>query len=176
MDTKVKAVLESLAKGPVSMVPGLSDVPKAEEQFSKLADIFKSLRSDMERAQIGKALGLSPEEIRTLSQGSAAMKQLQAEAERLGLTLTGSDQQALQQMAQSWNEFTALLAATFQKIGAAAAPAFGRILELFKEAMRQIVSDFQNLPLDQAIANLGSRLSPGIHRNRRNLITAFDRK
>jgi hypothetical protein len=148
LDTKVKALLETLSK-----------VPQAD-QWSKLADIFKNLSSELERAQLGKALGLSPETITTLSQGSRALKQLQTQAEELGFTLTSSNQQALQKMAQQWNQFTSLLSDFFQKIGALAAPAFGQMLDVFTKVMRQIVSDFESLPLQQAIAKIGDRLAP----------------
>jgi hypothetical protein len=148
LDTKVKALLETLSKVP------------AADQWSKLADIFANLRSELDRAQLGKALGLSPETIATLSQGSRALAQLQTQAQQLGLTLTSSNQTALQQMSQQWNQFTGLLGAFFQKIGALAAPAFGQMLGSFTQVMQQIVSDFENLPLDQAIGNLGQRLGP----------------
>jgi hypothetical protein len=148
LDERVKALLESLSRVP------------AADQWSRLADIFKNLGDTVERARIGKALGLSPETIASLSQGSEALKQLQATAEQLGLTLTSSNQQALQEMAQGWNQFTSLLSAFFQKIGALAAPAFSQILATVQPVMQQIVSDFQNLPLDQAISNLGTRLGP----------------
>jgi hypothetical protein len=148
LDTKVKALLESLSK-----------VPQAD-QWSKLAEVFKNLSSELERVQLGKALGLSPETITTLSQGSRALRQLQTQAQELGFTLTSGNQTALQQMAQQWNQFTELLSAFFQKIGAAAAPAFGQMLDIFTKVMQQIVSDFQNLPLDQAIARAGDRLAP----------------
>jgi hypothetical protein len=148
LDTKVKALLETLSKVP------------AADQWSRLADIFMNLRSELDRAQLGKALGLSPETIATLSQGSRALGQLQTQAEQLGLTLTSSNQTALQQMAQQWNQFSSLLSAFFQKIGALAAPAFGRMLGGFTQVMQQIVSDFQNLPLEQAIGNIGQRLAP----------------
>jgi hypothetical protein len=151
LDTKVKALQESLSKVP------------AAEQYSRLADIFKNLGSNLERAQLGKALGLSPEEIATLKQGSAAIKEMQTEAQRLGFTLTEGNQSALQQMAQQWNQFTGLLQSFFQKIGAVAAPAFAQLLDTFKGVMQAIVSDFQNLPLDQAIANLGNRLAPAFN-------------
>jgi hypothetical protein len=152
LDTKVKALLESLSK---ARTPA--------EQWLKLADIFKSLSSDLDRVQLGKALGLSPESITTLSQTSAAIQRLHIEAQQLGLTLTAGNQQALQTMAEQWNQFTALLSAFFQKIGAEAAPAFGQLLASFRPVMQQIVSDFQDLPLDQAIANLGDRLAPAFN-------------
>jgi hypothetical protein len=63
-------------------------------------------------------------------------------------------------MSQQWNQFTGLLSAFFQKIGALAAPAFGQMMSSFTQVMQQIVSDFQNLPLEQAIGNLGQRLGP----------------
>jgi hypothetical protein len=148
LDTKVKALLETLSKVP------------AADQWSRLAAIFANLRSELDRAQLGKALGLSPETIATLSQGSRALGQLQTQAEQLGLTLTSSNQAALQQMSQQWNQFTGLLSAFFQKIGALAAPAFGQMMSSFTQVMQQIVSDFQNLPLEQAIGNLGQRLGP----------------
>jgi hypothetical protein len=146
---KLQAVLESLSK-----------VRTPEEQWARLANIFQNLSSDIERAQLGKALGLSPETIATLSQGAAAIKAMQAEAQRLGLTLTTQNQQALQQMIAGWNQFTALVSAAVQKIGAAAAPAFAQFLETAKQTLAEIVLDFQTLPLDQAIANLGQRLAP----------------
>ena len=148
LDTKVQALRESLAKVPAS------------DQWFKLADIFKNLGSDLERAQIGKALGLSPETITTLTQGSEALRRLQAEAQRLGLTLTTSNQQALAQMGQQWNQFSNLVTVFFQKIGAMAAPAIASLLQAFQMAMQQIITDFQNLPLDQAVANMASRLGP----------------
>jgi hypothetical protein len=148
LDTKVKAVLETLSKAPPT------------DQWSRLANIFQNLGSELERVQLGKALGLSPETIATLSQGGRALAQLQTQAAQLGLTLTSSNQTALQQMSQQWSEFTGLLSAFFQKIGALAAPAFGQMLGSFTLVMQQIVSDFQNLPLDQAIANIGQRLAP----------------
>jgi hypothetical protein len=145
-----------------ALLETLSTVPPTQQWFA-LADIFKKLGDtgqELERARIGKALGLSPETITTLSQGSEALKQLQADAERLGLTLTSSNQKALQEMSQGWNQFTGLLSAFFDKIGALAAPAFSAILSSFQPVMQQIVADFQNLPLDQAISNLGTRLGP----------------
>jgi len=151
---QVEALKESLAK-----------VADPQAQLFKLADIFRTLSQQgaqgvalMER--FGKALGLSPEFINTLSQGSAAMKALQAETERLGLTLTTSNQQALQQMAQGWNQFSALVSAALQKIAAAAAPAFANLPDIAKQALSRIVQDFETLPLDQAIANLPARLGP----------------
>jgi hypothetical protein len=147
LDTKVQAIKESLAK------------VKGEARTFKLAEIFKGL-DDIDRMRIGAALGLKPEEIATLSQGSAALKQMQAEAQRLGLTLTTGNQQALQKMAQAWFEFTGLLSALFQKIGAIAAPAFIELLNFFKEILKSIAQDFETLPLDEAIANLGTRLAP----------------
>jgi len=149
LQTKVQAALESLSK-----------VRDPQEQWLRLANIMQGLSSDIERAQLGKALGLSPETIATLSQGAAGIKQLQAEVERLGLTLTTTDQQALQQATAGWNQFTALVTAAFQKIGAAAAPALGKLLETAKQILAAIVSDFETLPLDQAIANVGQRLLP----------------
>jgi hypothetical protein len=143
------------------LLVSLARVPAAD-QWSRLADIFKNLGTDLERAQIGKALGLSPETIATLSQGSAKLREMAAEADRLGLTLTSSNQQALQEMAQGWNQFTSLLSAFFDKIGAIAAPAFAQILTAFRPVLQGIVSDFQNMPLDQAIANAGSRLAPAL--------------
>jgi hypothetical protein len=153
LNERVQALLETLSRKP------------PEEQWFALADIFKQLGDtgrQLEQARIGQALGLSPETIATLSQGSAALKQLQAEAQRLGLTLTSSNQQALQEMGQGWNQFTSLLSQFFQKIGATAAPAFTAILTAFQPVMQQIVADFQNLPLDQAISNAGSRLAPAL--------------
>jgi len=155
--TQVEALLESLAK-----------VKDPQEQWNKLADIFHTLAQQGTQgiavmARLGQALGLSPQTITTLSQGSAALREMQAEAERLGLTLTTSNQQALQQMAQGWNQFTALLSAAFQKIAAAAAPVFAQLIGLAKTALAQIVSDFQTLPLDQAMANLGARIEPAFN-------------
>jgi hypothetical protein len=114
----------------------------------------------MERAQLGKGLGLSPESITTLTLGSQKMQEMQAEAQRLGLTLTTSNQQALQQMAAQWNQFSSLVSAAFQKIGAAAAPAFASILDAATQAARAIVSDFETMPLPQAVANISNRLAP----------------
>jgi phage-related protein len=149
LQTKVQGLLESLGK-----------VRDPQEQWLRLAEVFKNLSSDIERAQLGKALGLSPETIATLSQGAAGIKQLQAEMERLGLTLTTTDQAALQQATAGWNQFTALVTAAFQKIGAAAAPALSQLLQTAKQTLAEIVSDFQTLPLDKAIASLGERLQP----------------
>ena len=148
VETKVEALKESLAK------------LGADDRLPRLAEVFKNLSSDLERAQIGKGLGLTPQEIASLTQGSAALKQLQAEFVRLGLTLTTGNQAALQGMAAQWNEFSALLSAAFQKIGAAAAPTFAALGAIFKTVLQGIVSDFQNMPIDQAIANLGNRLAP----------------
>jgi hypothetical protein len=150
LDERVTALLETLSRVP------------PEEQWARLADIFKNLGDNVERARIGKALGLSPESIATLSQGSEALKQLQTQAQQLGLTLTSSNQQALQEMGQGWNQFTSLLSQFFQKIGALAAPAFTQILTAFQPVMQGIVQDFQNMPLDQAIASAGSRLGPAL--------------
>jgi hypothetical protein len=147
LQTKVQGLLESLGK-----------VRDPQEQWLRLADIFKNLSSDIERAQLGKALGLSPETIATLSQGADAIRQLQAETNRLGLTLTTENKTALQQAAAGWNQFTALVSAALQKIGAAAAPALGQLLETAKNILAAIVSDFETLPLDQAIAKLGDRI------------------
>jgi hypothetical protein len=52
------------------------------------------------------------------------------------------------------------LSAFFEKIGALAAPAFGQMLDVFTKVMKQIVSDFESLPLPQAIAKIGDRLGP----------------
>ena len=143
----------------------LAEVADPQAQLFKLADIFRTLSqqgaqgvAQMER--FGKALGLSPETITSLSQGSAALKAMQAEAEQLGLTLTTSNQQALTQMAQGWNQFTTLASAALQKMAASAAPAFAALLGIAKQALAGIVQDFQTLPLDQAIANVANRLGP----------------
>jgi predicted Zn-dependent protease with MMP-like domain len=138
----------------------LSDAAKRGEDFELvLADVVKNM-TPLERAQILPGLGLSPETIEALKQGRVAIEQMRQEAGSLGLTLTTANQQALLQMAQAWNQFTGLLSAFFQKIGAMAAPAFAQLLGGFKQVMVNIVTDFQNLPLDQAIANLGNRLAP----------------
>jgi hypothetical protein len=149
VDNKAKAVILSLSR-----------VKDPDEQWLRLADIFKNLGSDLERVQLGQKLGLSPTTINTLSQGREKMQQLQAEVRALGLTLTTDNQAALQQLAAGWFQLSSIISAAWQKIGAAAAPAFARILAIAKEAIAGIVQDFQNMPLDQALANLGNRLAP----------------
>jgi len=148
LDTQTKAVLNSLAK-----------VSDPNERWLQLADILKSL-STADAAKIGENLGLKPEQINTLRQGSEILRALAEEAKLLGLTLTTANQQALQQMAQGWNQFSAFTSAALQKLGAAAAPAFAAIVAAANTATVQITQDFENMPLDQAIANIGNRLAP----------------
>jgi len=90
METKVQALLESLAK-----------IRDPQEQWLKLADIFRNLSSEMDRAQFGKALGLSPETIATLSLGSAAVRQMAEQVKQLGLALTDLDKLRLEGLRQS---------------------------------------------------------------------------
>src|SRR5262252_1068522 len=148
LDTQTKAVLNSLAK-----------VSDSNERWLQLADILKSM-SAADAAKIGEKLGLTPEQIATLRQGSQILRGLQEEAKLLGLTLTTSNQEALQQMAQAWNQFTALTTAAMNKIGAAAAPAFTAIVAAANTATIQIAQDFEKMPLEEAIRNLPSRLGP----------------
>jgi hypothetical protein len=133
LDTKVEALKESL-----------SEVPEEARRF-KLADIFKNLGSDLERAQIGKALGLSPETIRTFSLGSAALRQMTQDAERLGLTLTQLDQTKLQGLQQAQTQAGALFDELKDKMGALAAPAFTSFFEGFKAQLEALAPAFQQL-------------------------------
>jgi len=149
LETKVQALLESLSK-----------VRGSEAQWFRLADIFKSLSSDLERAQLGKALGLSPETIATLSVGSAKLKEIETLVQTFGLALTASNQQALKDVSTAWAKFTTILSAAFQKIAASVAPNFVQLVNLFNEALAQIVKDFQTLPIEQAVANISTRLAP----------------
>jgi len=148
VDTMVKAVLTSLAK-----------VSDPERRWARLADILKRMSAG-DAARVGEKLGLSPEQISTLRQGSAILQGLQDEAKILGTTLTTANQQALQQMAVAWNQFGRLTKAVFDKIGAAAAPAFTGIIAAANAAIIGIVQDFRNMPLGDALANLGNRLGP----------------
>jgi hypothetical protein len=107
---------------------------------------------------LGKALGLSPETIEQLRRGSDALKAAQEEAKQLGLSLTEADEHGLKEMIRSWREFTALVSAATQKIGAAVAPAFAQLLASAKQVLSDIVTYFQTLPLDQAIQKTFARL------------------
>jgi hypothetical protein len=151
LETKVQAVKEALAKGPTSMVPGVSDVVSAEQQWSKLADIFKNLASDMDRAQLGKALGLSPESIATLSKGSAAIQQLQAGTVALNSTLSATDQISLQQLTSQWNQLSTAASAFFQSLGAAAAPVISAMLADFTNALNTMQAALNNFSFQSFI-------------------------
>jgi hypothetical protein len=92
------------------------------------------------------------------------LKAAQQEAQRLGLTLTDADEHGLKDMINSWRDFTALVSAFTQKIGAAVAPAFAELLTSVKQLMTQIVTDFQTLPIGDAINSTFSRLGGAFQR------------
>ena len=133
LETKVQAVLELLSKVPAEM-----------QQF-KLADIFKGLSSDLERAQLGKGLGLSPETIATLSQGSARLQQLVQQARELGLAFDALDQKNLQQMIESQNQAGALFDSLKQKMGALVAPAITSFWEGFTNQLQKLTPVFTQI-------------------------------
>jgi hypothetical protein len=143
----------------------LAEVKTPEEQYHRLADIFRTLSREgaagvAEVQRLGKALGLSPETIESYTLGSQKMREMEAEARQLGLVQTESEKQALREMTAGWNQLSTLVGAAFQKIGAAAAPEFAKLLEDVKKVLADIVHDFQTLPLDQAMAGLGDKLAP----------------
>jgi hypothetical protein len=133
LESKAKAVTAALAK-----------VKDPKEQFAKLADIFHNL-SELDRAQLGKALGLSPETIATLSKGSEAIRQMQADIERLGLALDDLDRTNLNDLKNSQSEVSALWGAMTEKMGALAAPAFTSFWQGLLERIRELAPEFIKL-------------------------------
>jgi X-X-X-Leu-X-X-Gly heptad repeat protein len=132
LDSKVKALLQSVAQA------------QAGDQLGKLADIFRSL-SDLDRARIGGQLGFSPEAIRTLSLGSAGMRQMTADVRALGIALDVIDQKNLQTLIQSQNQAGALFDGLRQKIGALAAPAIASFWNGFTNQIRELVPQFSRI-------------------------------
>lgn len=134
LDTKVKAIKESLAE--------LKD-PQA--QWLKLADIMKNLSSELDRAQIGKKLGLSPETIETLTLGSAKLRAMQDEVVRLGLTLSDFDKRDIKELTESQTRLGALWDALKEKMGALASPAFTSFFKGLAEGLREVSPELQRI-------------------------------
>jgi hypothetical protein len=134
MQTRVEAVLTSIGK---ARAP--------QEQWLKLADIFKNLGSDLERAQLGKALGFSPETIQTLSQGSKALQLMQQQVQTLGLALGDLDQKNLKRLIESQNQAGALFDALKNKVGALAAPAIATFWEGFTAEIERLLPVFMQI-------------------------------
>ena len=146
LQTKVQALKESLA-----------EVSDPQARLEKLADVFKNLAAQGAQGvaqvqQLGKALGLTPEEIATYSRGAAEIRRLRDEVGRLGLAIGPEQQAALNSAAAAWNEFTSLLEAAGQRMSAAFAPAFTQLVETAKQVLTDIITAFATLPLDAAIA------------------------
>ena len=132
LESKVKAVSALLSKLP------------QEDQFAKLADIFKNL-SLIDRAQLGKALGLSPETIDTLSKGSAALRAMQEEARRLGIALDELDKINLNELKSATNGLAALWQALKDKMGALVSPAILSFFQGFSERIKELTPQFLEL-------------------------------
>jgi len=109
-----------------------------------LADILRSA-SELERIQIGRALGLSPEMIQTLSQGSAKLQETAQKARELGIALSGLDQANLDRLIQSQNTAGALFDAIKQKMGALVAPAIASFWEGFTARLQELIPVFTQI-------------------------------
>lgn len=129
--TKNQALLAALAKA-------------GNNWKSVLANILQNA-SELERIQIGKALGLSPEMIQTLSAGSAALEAAAQKARQLGIALDLLDQKNLQRLIDSQNEAEALFDALKQKMGALVAPAIASFWEGFTARLRQLIPVFTQI-------------------------------
>ena len=106
-----------------------------------LADILKTA-TELERIQIGKALGLSPEMISTLSGGSAKLQEMARRAQELGIALNAVDQANLQQLIDSQNEASSLFDAIKQKIGALVSPALASFWKGFTQRLTELIPVF----------------------------------
>jgi len=133
LDERVNALLQSLSR-----------VPPTEQWFA-LADIFKELGSDVERARVGKALGLSPESIATLSLGSTKLREMADEAKRLGLALDDVDKKNLSGLLAGQTRAGALFDALKDKMGALVAPALASFWDGFTARLQQLVPVFTQI-------------------------------
>ena len=106
-----------------------------------LADILKTA-TELERIQIGKALGLSPEMIATLSGGSAKLQEMARRAQELGIALDAVDQANLQQLIDNQNKASSLFNAIKQKIGALVSPALASFWEGFTQRLTELIPLF----------------------------------
>ena len=114
--TKTQALLATLAQA-------------GDNWKSVLADILKNA-SELERIQIGRALGLDPKIIEVLAQGSAALQAAQHAAEALGIALSDVDKLNLKEATNAWSEFHATVSAVLQKLAASLAPFSAQIAKI----------------------------------------------
>jgi hypothetical protein len=146
--TKTQALLATLAQA-------------GDNWKSVLADILRN-SSELERIQIGKALGLDPKMIETLSQGSAALNAAAEAAKRLGIALTDVDRANLKQATDSWNTFNATVSAIFQKLAAQLAPLSAALAKLgtaFITALAQGDMAIAQAALSELLDTLGQFLN-----------------
>jgi hypothetical protein len=144
LNERVNAILETLSRTPPT------------EQWSRLADIFKSLGSDAERARVGQALVLSPESIATLSQGSEKLQQMTQQAQQLGLALDGVDQKNLSGLREGQTQASALFDALKDKMGALVAPAVASFWEGFTARLQELIPVFTQIASSIGQVNFAS--------------------
>jgi hypothetical protein len=126
--TGSKTAQESLAMLGVT-VEQLADLTP-EAQFKLLADRLSQVEDPTLKAALAMRLfGKSGQKlIPLLSAGAKGIEELQAEARRLGLSVSTQDAQAAADYADAWNRLTRTLKAAAFAIGAALAPMLTKLM------------------------------------------------
>jgi hypothetical protein len=145
MAAGVKVAFDPLTSQATKNTALLATLAKAGDNWKfVLADILKTA-TEMERIQIGKTVGLSPDMIRTLSVGSQMLLLMAQRVKQLGLELNAVDQLNLERLIRSQNESASLFDAIKEKMGALVAPAIASFWEGFTNRLAQLVPVFTQI-------------------------------
>jgi len=111
-------------------VQDLADL-SPEQQFKLLADRISKVEDPTRRAAIAMSIfGKSGTElIPLMAQGAAGIEELQAQARRLGLTMSGEDAAAAEELNDALDQLWRVVKMTAFQIGAALAPALKQVAQ-----------------------------------------------
>jgi methyl-accepting chemotaxis protein len=140
VDNIVKGIIASVGagvKGIGSLGSSLGELgavgPKVLPVMLKLADVLKNIQDDATRNAVGRALGLSQEQITNLKQGSAAILEEIQRLKELGLAYTEAEKAGAQALVSARSALGDTLTLLKNKIGALFAPSVTGKLEWIKE-------------------------------------------
>lgn len=129
-----------------------------DKKFNVLADALSQMKDQTRAAQLGFELfGTSFRELQPLiSEGSAGIAKLRAEAQSLGLTLSTDDANAAAVLNDAMGRATSSIAAGWMKVGAAVAPALSHLLDVFSGVVVAVTSWVDaNRPLFATLLAIG---------------------
>ena len=112
-----------------------------QEQFTMLANAVSKIKDPSTRAALAmQVFGKAGQKlIPMMAGGAAGIRALQAEAARLGRTMTTEQAQAAADLADAWNRLKSIFAGVVQTVGGALAPMLLKVAAVVKDWGKNIV-------------------------------------